>query len=102
MDALITQLFKDIDQYKTTGPSRAQTSDVKSALLRDLETNSRDNGFLLNQLAYKYDFGEDPAEAFSLDKFYNQITQPAIRDAAQMYLDTSHYVKVTLIPEARR
>jgi zinc protease len=102
MDALIAQLFKDIDQYKMTGPSRAQTSDVKSALLRDLETNSRDNGFLLNQLAYKYDFGEDPAEAFSLDKFYNQITQPAIRDAAQMYLDTSHYVKVTLVPETRK
>jgi zinc protease len=101
LDALVTQLFKDIAQYRLTGPSRAQTQDVRSALMRDLETNSRDNGFLLNQLSYKYDYGEDPAEAFNLDKFYDQITQPAIRDAAQMYLDTSRYVKVTLMPEGR-
>jgi hypothetical protein len=34
-----------------------------------------------------------------MDKYYQQITQTNIRDAAQMYLDLSRYVKVTLLPE---
>ncbi len=82
------------------GPSRAQTSDVRAALIRDLETNSRDNAYLLNQLTYKYQYGEDPAEAFNLEKFYDLITPAALQKAAQTYLDTKRYVKVTLVPAA--
>ena len=69
------------------------------ALARDLETNSRSNSYLLNQLTYKYEYGEDPGEVFRLPEFYDQITPAAIRDAAQTYLDPSRYVKVTLLPE---
>jgi predicted Zn-dependent peptidase len=53
----------------------------------------------LNQLTYKYQYGEDPSEVFRLPEFYAQITPAAVRDAAQMYLDTSRYVKVILQPE---
>ena len=100
MDALVTSLFRVVDQFRELGPSRAQTSDVRAALIRDLETNSRDNAYLLNQLTYKYQYGEDPAEAFNLEKFYDQITPAAIQKAAQTYLDTKRYVKVTLVPAA--
>jgi len=99
MDALVTSMFRVIDQFRELGPSRSQVSDVRAALVRDLETNSRDNSFLLNQLTYKYQYGEDPAEAFNLDKFYDQITPAAIQKAAQLYLDSKRYVKVILTPE---
>jgi zinc protease len=99
MDALVTSLFRVIDQFRQTGPSRSQIADVKSALVRDLETNSRDNAYLLNQLTYKYQYDEDPAEALNVEKFYDLITPAAVQQAAQMYLDTSRYVKVTLVPE---
>ena len=102
MDALITSLFRVIDQFRALGPSRAQTTDVRAALIRDLETNSRDNAYLLNQLTYKYQYGEDPAEAFNLEKYYDLITPAALQKAAQTYLDTKRYVKVTLVPETRR
>ncbi len=92
-------MFRVIDQFRELGPSRSQVSDVRSALVRDLETNSRDNSYLLNQLAYKYQYGEDPAEAFNLEKFYDQITPAAIQKAAQLYLDPKRYVKVILTPE---
>jgi zinc protease len=99
LDTLVTALFREIEQFKRTGPSTGQLSDQRLALARDLETNSSSNSYLLNQLTYKYQYGEDPGEIFRLPEFYAQITPPAIRDAAQMYLDTSRYVKVTLLPE---
>jgi zinc protease len=102
LDALVTALFQEIERFRRTGPSPAQVADVRAALRRDLETNSRDNAYLLNQLTYKYEHGEDVAEVFGLERFYEQITPTAIRDAAQMYLDTSRYVKVTLLPEGAR
>jgi zinc protease len=99
MDALVASMFRVIDQFRELGPSRSQVSDVRSALVRDLETNSRDNSYLLNQLTYKYEYGEDPAEALNVEKFYDQITPAAIQKAAQQFLDTKRYVKVTLVPE---
>ena len=54
---------------------------------------------MLNQLIYKYEYGEDPGEIFRMQEFYDQLTPAAIRDAAQAYLDPSRYVKVTLLPE---
>ena len=102
MNALIDSMFRVIGQFRELGPSRAQLTDVRAALVRDLETNSRDNAYLLNQLTYKYQFGEDPAEVFNLEKYYDLITPAAIQKAAQTYLDTKRYVKVTLVPEGTR
>jgi zinc protease len=99
LDVLVNSMFRVIDQFRDMGPSRSQVADVRSALVRDLETNSRDNSYLLNQLTYKYQYGEDPAEVFNIEKFYDQITPAAIQRAAQMYLDPKRYVKVTLLPE---
>ena len=42
----------------TTGPSAGQAADAQAALRRDLETDSRQNGYLLNQLASAYQYGE--------------------------------------------
>jgi hypothetical protein len=33
--------------------------------------------------------------------FYDQLTVPVLRDAAQAYLDTNRYVQVTLMPETK-
>jgi zinc protease len=99
LDSLVNALFREIDQFKRTNPSSGQVGEQRLALARDLETNSSSNTYLLNQLTYKYEYGEDPGEVFRMPQFYEQITPAAIRDAAQMYLDTTRYVKVTLQPE---
>ena len=99
LDVLVAALFRDVEQFRRTGPSVGQVADQRLALARDLETHSRSNSYLLNQLTDKYQYGEDPAEAFRLQQFYDQITPAAVRDAAQTYLDLSRYVKVTLLPE---
>ncbi len=99
LDALVSALFDVIENFRRAGPTRAQTIDVRAGLMRDLETNSRDNGYLLNQITYRYQYGEDVADVFNVQRFYDQLTPAAIREAAQTYLDPKRYVKVTLVPE---
>ena len=56
---LVKALFEVIDEFRTTGPSDGQVADARAALRRDLETDSRQNGYLLNQLAFAYQYGEE-------------------------------------------
>jgi len=101
-DALVETMFQEVERFRRTGPSNDQVADGRLGLQRDLEVNSRDNRYLLNQITYKYQYGEDVTDVFNMQRFYDQLTATAIRDAARAYLDPTRYVKVTLRPEAKR
>ncbi len=94
-------MFKEIDLLKTKGPSDKQVADVKETLLRDLETNSKQNGFLLLNIYSRYQQSEDLATLFGLADYYNKLTAATIQEAARTYLDTNNYVRVTLFPETK-
>jgi zinc protease len=98
---LIKALFAVVDEFRTNGPSPGQVADVQAALRRDLETDSRQNGYVLNQLAYAYQYDEPIPDAATLRGLYGQLTTSMLRDAARTYLDTNHYVKVVLMPEGK-
>ena len=74
-------------------------ADAQATLRRDLETDSRDNTYVLNQLAYAYQYDEPILDASALRALYDQLSVPLLRDAARNYLDTGRYVKVVLVPE---
>ena len=98
-DSLVRAAFQVIDQFKRNGPSAGQVRDARAALMRDFETNSRQNTYLLNRIAYKYEHDEDVTDIFNMRPFYDQLTAPMLRDAARAYLNTERYVEVTLLPE---
>jgi zinc protease len=100
-DSLVKTAFQVIDAYRTLGPGATQVTDTRAALLRDLETNIATNEYLLNQILFKYEFGEDVNEIYNMRPFYDQITAAALRDAAQQYLNTMRYVEVRLLPDTR-
>jgi zinc protease len=100
-DDLVEALFEVVEEFKTSGPSEGQLADIRAAMLRDLETNSQRNGYVLNQLAFAYQYGEAVPDVTTLRGLYAQLTAPRLRDAARTYLDTKRYVKVVLSPEAR-
>jgi zinc protease len=87
---------------KTQGPTDKQVADVKELLLRDLETNSKQNGFLLLNISARYQQSEDLATLFGLADYYKKVTAATIQEAARTYLDTKNYVKVTLFPETKQ
>jgi zinc protease len=98
---LVKAMFDVIDDFKTNGPSAGQAADAQSALRRDLETDSRQNGYALNQLAYAYQYDESIPDPATLRQIYDQVSAPLLRDAARAYLDTNRYVKVLLFPESK-
>jgi predicted Zn-dependent peptidase len=75
--------------------------DIRAALLRDLEINSQQNGYVLDQLAYAYQFGEDLGVLFGGRALYDELTAEAVRNAARTYLNPNRYVKVTRVPEPK-
>jgi zinc protease len=98
---LVKALFAVIDDFRTSGPSESQVADARAALRRDLETDSRQNGYLLNQLSFAYQYDEPVPDPSTLRALYDQLTVPLVRDAARTYLDSTRYVKVVLLPEAK-
>jgi len=98
---LVKALFSVVDDFKTSGPSAGQAADAQAALRRDLETDSRQNGYVLSQVSYAYQYDEPIPDAASLRQIYDQLSAPMLRDAARQYLDTNRYVKVLLFPETK-
>jgi len=96
---LVKALFRVVDDLKTNGPGVGQVADVQAALRRDLETDSRENGFVLNQLSYAYQYDESIPDPASLRAIYDQLSPAMLREAARTYLDANRYVKVLLFPE---
>ncbi len=95
---LVKTVFQEIQRLKTEGPTEKQVSDVREAMLREFETNVKQNGYLLGQIAGKYEYGEDPETLLLVPEFYKKLTVAGIQAAAKTYLDTNNYVQVTLFP----
>jgi predicted Zn-dependent peptidase len=74
---------------------------IRQGLLREYELDSQENGYFLNDIARRYADG-DMADGTSLPDQIAALTGPAIQQAAQTYLNTSTYVKVTLMPAKER
>jgi zinc protease len=98
-DSLVRTAFQVIEQFKRDGPSPGQVIDARSALMRDFESNSERNDYLLNRIVFKYEYGEDVREVFNMRPLYDQLTVATLRDAARAYLNTNRYVEVILRPE---
>ncbi|HEX3704288.1 MAG TPA: insulinase family protein [Vicinamibacterales bacterium] len=100
---LVQRVFDEIAFVKTTALSAEQVGLIREGLVREFERNSQDNGYLLNQFARRYEDG-DAANVAAIDNLPDRIaalTGDAIQQAAQTYLNTGNYVKVTLTPETK-
>src|SRR5437016_12791678 len=52
---LIKRVFEEIEKLKNDGPTDQQVNDEKEALMRDFQTNSKLNNFLLAQISARYE-----------------------------------------------
>jgi zinc protease len=100
-DDLIKRVFEEIEKFRSAGPTDKQVADEKEALLKDFETSTKQNAFLLNQIKLKYQYGEDPATLWDVPTYYRNLDAATIQQAARTYLDTKAYVQVVLMPEKK-
>jgi zinc protease len=98
---LIKRVFEEIEKFKTDGPTEKQLNDEKEALIREFETNSKQNGYLLGQIPLRFFHGEDPAGIWVVPDFYRKLDAASVKEAANLYLNTKSFVKVTLFPEKK-
>jgi zinc protease len=99
-DALRERIFTEIAALKA-GPPPDKVTDVRTAMLRGLETNERQNGYWLVGLSASYQIYPELAadKLVAYRGMIEGLTPEAIRDAARKYIDTERYVRVTLLPE---
>jgi zinc protease len=99
---LVQRVFEEIESIRTMRFSPGQMTLIRDNLLRELERNSEDNGYLLGEISRRYAEGASMSVgADSLRAPIAALTADAIQQAAQTYLNTGNYVKVTLVPETR-
>jgi zinc protease len=100
---LVQRVFQEIEFVKATPLSSEQVTIIRDVLQREFDVNSQDNGYLLNQISRRYDDGEaaDVATVGNVPAQIAALTGDAVQLAAQTYLNTGNYVKVTLMPEKK-
>jgi len=100
-DALIRRVFDEIELLKTRPMPAAQMAFIRESLLRDFEQDSRDNGYLLTEIARRYKNGDSAnlAAVTNLPDRIKMLTAGQLYEAAQTYLNTDRYVRVILMPE---
>jgi zinc protease len=100
-DELIARVFAEIEKLKTEGPTDKQLNDVREALIKTYESNMKLNSYLIGQLKFKYQYGDDPAMLWEIAPYYRALTKQTIQTAATKYLDPKAYVQVVLMPEKK-
>jgi predicted Zn-dependent peptidase len=101
--ALVRRVFDEIAFVRRSFLSQGQTDRLQALLLRDLEQDVQSNGYLLHEIAQRYenDDAANVATVFDWRRRIASLTGAAIHDAAETYLDPDNYVQVTLMPETR-
>jgi zinc protease len=102
-NALVQRVFQEIAFVRNINFQSGQVARIRDALQHDYETNILENGYLLGQIARRYENGEvaDLAAVSNYPDRLSELTGAAIHAAAMKYLDPSNYVKVILVPESR-
>ena len=98
IDALAKRVLGEVATFRKSGPTPREVQDIRAAIRRDYETNSRQNAYIAGQLAQRAQTGEPLETAWQFEETFNTITPAALHDVAKQTLDLSNYVRVTLKP----
>ena len=98
-DALAARVLEEITRLRDAGPTDKQVNDVREAMTREYQTNMQQNGYLVAQIAAKYQIGEPLDSLFALTPYFDKLSVASIQAAARTYLDLENYVKLALFPE---
>jgi zinc protease len=99
VEELTAVVFEEIENFKNEGLSEEDVSKVRENQRRTKETNLRENGYWVGQLAFFDQYGIDPRGLISYE-LIDGLTADMIRMAAQLYFPMDNYVMVSLYPEA--
>ena len=95
-------VFDEVARFRALGPAVAEVEDIRRALLREYETNSRENRYVVSEIVSRLEVGEDVRGIQQTPDLYKRLSTSLIHDAVRAYLDPANYVRVTLVPEKKK
>jgi zinc protease len=101
IEKLSQTVLDEMNKIKKDGPTEIDLNKVKETMIRERETQVKENAFWLSYLQNHYLFGNN---ILSLDEFkalVNSFTIKKIQAIANKYLNTSSYVEVYLTPKEK-
>ncbi len=98
---LLAAVFAQIDTLQQQGATEKDLAKIRETTIRSRETDLKENGFWLGQLAAVDQNGDDPKVILDSSDLLPLLTPERIKQAALRYLDRKNYVRVTLLPESK-
>ncbi|MQA91642.1 MAG: insulinase family protein [Gemmatimonas sp.] len=98
LDNLVDAVFAEIERLKDEGPIAEDVSSVREIQYRSRETDLRQNHFWLSQLMTYSQHGWDLSIFPSTPDRAASADVAGVQDAAVRYLNTTNYVRVSLLP----
>src|SRR5206468_5865821 len=100
---LVQRVMQEVAEVRDTPLTSGQVTRVRDVLLRQIDRNMQENGYLLAQISRRYEEGDGANidTVFHMPTWISALSGDAIQRAAQTYLDTENYVEVTLKPQEK-
>ena len=99
LESLTAAALAQIDSVKKFGTTPEYLNKVKEAALRSRETALKQNGYWLSQISTFDQSGWSLAEIPNGEKMISSLTAQDLQRAANLYLRSNNYVRVSLYPE---
>ena len=102
VESLVQRVFQEVTAVRETALTEDQMERVRGYLQRELDRNSQDNVYFLNQIMRRYESGEPLGRDVVSERAaeIKGLTAETVSRAAVRYLDPARYVRVTLMPDA--
>lgn len=91
-------LLTEITKIRNAGPVQEDLNKVKETLIRERETNLKENNFWISALQNHYFIGSKLRTIEEYKTFVNSLTGKDVQAVAERYLNTQSYVRVALTP----
>ena len=95
---LTQTVLDEMGKIKKDGPTEVDLNKVKETLIRQRETQLKENSFWLTSLQNHFLFDDKLLSLEEYKTFINSFSIPDIKAVANKYLNTDSYVEVALTP----
>lgn len=99
VEKLIAAALDEINAFKQNGATEDDLQKFKSEEQRQDELNLRNNGYWLNYLSTRLQYGDDVNLLLSKKERLNNVTTASSKATALQYLNGEHYIRAVLVPE---
>jgi len=102
VDELVGVVFEEIEALRSGGPTEAEVTEAREALLRQFEVNLEQNpywaGLITSSRQFGFDAGGDWRREYPAS--IEALTPERVHDGLRRFVDPESYVRLTLLPES--